>query len=81
MRLLTRFANARNTPPSNTRLLLPGAYVLKETAVVRLSAHVLRTSGRLAGSRSARRQPAAPESVGVIARLLTFPSGYNSLAA
>ena len=40
--------------PSNTRLQLAGANVLKESAVVRLAAHVLRTSGRLASGRVAR---------------------------
>ena len=40
--------------PSNTRLQLRGGYVLKETAFVRLAAHALRTSGRLANGRVAR---------------------------
>jgi hypothetical protein len=44
--------------PHNTRLLLSGAYALKEMAFVRLPAQVLRPSGRLASARVARSRSA-----------------------
>ena len=48
----------KDRAPSNTRLLLAGAYVLKEVEVVRLAAHALRASGRLASRRVARSRSA-----------------------
>lgn len=39
---------------SNQRLLLAGAYVLKEEGFVRLAAHSLRPSGRFVSARVAR---------------------------